>query len=703
MIRYISLLVLLFIALSPGARETAQTTHHQLEVTLRPEQGSLAARDTISLPVAVSSINLQLHAELALSLLSPDASIINISSINSRVPVKQYTIQFTRPSQTLTVEYAGKIFHELSSRSENYAGDRSSTPGQISLEGVFLSGNSYWYPQLASRWLSFSLSVTLPEDWASVSQGGQIKPNQWVEPQPQDDIYLIAAPFHVYHAETPIADALVFLKQPDKELAQRYLEATETYLQLYQSLLGEYPYNKFAVVENFWETGYGMPSFTLLGPRVIRLPFILHTSFPHEILHNWWGNSVYIDYAKGNWAEGLTSYLADHLLQEQQGKGAEYRRNSMQKYADYVADASDFPLTEFVSRHGEVSQAVGYGKTLMMFHMLRRQLGDESFRAGLRRFYRDNRFRLASYEDLRLAFEHESGASLADFFTQWTTRTGAPTLALDKISVRQENGAWSLKGRLRQTQAGAAFVLDVPVFVQLQDHPAALPFTLQMEKSSRYFDLELPARPLRISVDPRFELFRKLLPAELPPSLGQMFGAEQVSILLPAGAPDNMKQAWQDLARSWQSRSSGIEVLWDSELSSLPQQRPVWIFGRENRFAAHIRQAAKKHGMVIRDDSATWLGQDYPMPDHSLALVVRHPDNAETGMGFIAAPSPAALPALARKLPHYGRYSMVLFSGSKADNLLKIQWPLTESPLQLSLTQQKIPPMPIPPLQPLVR
>jgi hypothetical protein len=56
-----------------------------------------------------------------------------------------------------------------------------------------------------------------------------------------------------------------------------------------------------------------MPSFTLLGSRVIRLPFILYSSYPHEILHNWWGNSVYVDYARGNWSEGLTSYLAESI------------------------------------------------------------------------------------------------------------------------------------------------------------------------------------------------------------------------------------------------------------------------------------------------------------------------------------------------------------------------------------------------------
>jgi aminopeptidase N len=113
---------------------------------------------------------------------------------------------------------------------------------------------------------------------------------------------------------------MVFLRQPDEQLAGRYLEATARYLAMYEKLLGPYPYGKFALVENFWETGYGMPSFTLLGPRVLRLPFILHSSYPHEILHNWWGNGVFPDYGQGNWAEGLTAYLADHLLGSSRGR-----------------------------------------------------------------------------------------------------------------------------------------------------------------------------------------------------------------------------------------------------------------------------------------------------------------------------------------------------------------------------------------------
>jgi hypothetical protein len=114
---------------------------------------------------------------------------------------------------------------------------------------------------------------------------------------------------------------MVFLRTPDA-LANRYLDATVKYLDTYSKMLGPYPYAKFALVENFWESGLGLPSYTLLGPTVLRLPFIIDTSYPHEILHSWWGNSVFVDEASGNWCEGLTAYQADYRLKEEKGEGA---------------------------------------------------------------------------------------------------------------------------------------------------------------------------------------------------------------------------------------------------------------------------------------------------------------------------------------------------------------------------------------------
>ncbi len=44
------------------------------------------------------------------------------------------------------------------------------------------------------------------------------------------------------------------------------------------------------------------------------LPFILASSYPHEILHNWWGNSVFVDYDERQLVRGLDRLLADHLM-----------------------------------------------------------------------------------------------------------------------------------------------------------------------------------------------------------------------------------------------------------------------------------------------------------------------------------------------------------------------------------------------------
>ena len=59
--------------------------------------------------------------------------------------------------------------------------------------------------------------------------------------------------------------------EEDNALSAKFLDATEEYLNFYTGLLGEFPYNRFDIVENFFQTGYGMPGYTLLGDQVIKM------------------------------------------------------------------------------------------------------------------------------------------------------------------------------------------------------------------------------------------------------------------------------------------------------------------------------------------------------------------------------------------------------------------------------------------------
>jgi aminopeptidase N len=72
-----------------------------------------------------------------------------------------------------------------------------------------------------------------------------------------------------------------------------------------------------------------------------------------------------------------------------------------------------------VKGDSRVFRAVIYNKSAVVLHMLRRLVGDEKFFAGLRRFYREYRFRKAGTDDLRRVMEQESGLSLERFFEQW--------------------------------------------------------------------------------------------------------------------------------------------------------------------------------------------------------------------------------------------------------------------------------------------
>lgn len=681
----------------------APIVHHDLELSLQPTEGRLKVEDTIILPQPVSSIEFSLHRNLQPSTAS-DFKLTPLGQTDTAapVPVTYYRAEFASPVNRFTLNYEGVIQHSLEQMSQDYGGDLAQTPGTITRDGVFLSIASRWFPLFGRERLTFSLCAKLPDRWKSVSQGRELECGGWQEGSPQDDIYLIAAPYEVYRQQTATAEAMVFLRNPDPVTANRYLDATGHYLGLYSQLLGDYPYDKFALVENFWETGYGMPSFTLLGPTVIRLPFIIHTSYPHEVLHNWWGNGVYVDYGSGNWSEGLTSYLADHLLKEQRGAGSDYRRTTLQRYADIIAEQEDFPLTDFRGRHGQASQAIGYGKTTLFFHMLRRQLGDALFLKGLQRFYRDNLFQTAGFADLRRAFEAESGQELGPLFTQWTRRTGAPSLKISGVAVAETASGFSLKAELQQTQAAPAFRLQVPIVIQLEGHKQPLHHLLPMQDKTASLDLTLPARPLRLKVDPQFDLFRRLDPSEIPSSLGQLFGAEQLLVVLPSKAPDDIKTAYQALANGWATRAPGLEIVWDNQLKQLPADRAIWLFGGENQWLEHFIRGTKGNPIQLEETTVSLGGERLAREAHSFAVTSNHPTAPNQTIGWVAAHSAAAVPLLGRKLPHYMKYSYLAFQGEQVKNSLKGQWPLANSALSITLPggekQQDMPLAPKPPL-----
>lgn len=695
-------LVYLFLALPAAwpfsvcraeASEIKGFIRHEIEAEVSPDKHLISVHDRITLPTDFGQeFTFLLHKNI--SLISKTEGITILREESSDVVAASYRITLPAGTRTLALGYQCAINHPVEPVGKEQARGFSSTPGIISEEGVFLAGSSYWYPVIEGRLLTFSLRVELPSGWDAVSQGRRgihdkgesTSVVQWDSPEPQDEIYLVAGRFTEYTRSSDHISLMVFLRTPDNGLAQKYLDSATRYISMYEKLIGPYPYSKFALVENFWETGFGMPSFTLLGSKIIRLPFIINTSYPHEILHNWWGNSVFPDYDKGNWSEGLSAYLSDHLLKEQEGSGAEYRQTTLQKYVDYVSGGKDFPLVRFRSRHSTSSEAIGYGKSLMFFHMLRRELGDRTFIKGLRNFYRNNRFSTASFADLRRSFEKASGKELTEVFRQWLEKAGAPILRLGDAKVRKDGEGYLLTASIEQVQPGEAYLLRVPVAVTTEVKEDAYQVMAEMSGKRVDLKLHLSSRPTRVDVDPEFDVFRRLDRKELPPAISQALGAKRMLILLPSSSDRTTLLAYRDLAKALgDAGPDEVELKLDTEVKRLPSDSAVVILGWENRFLSRSQSAFAGYNVSLTSRDVSVGKTVIPRKNHSVVLAGSNPENIEFALIFIGADLPEALPGLARKIPHYHKYSYLVFEGDEPANVLKGRWPVIDSPMTLFL------------------
>ena len=113
-----------------------------------------------------------------------------------------------------------------------------------------------------------------------------------------------------------------------------------------------------------------------------------------------------------------------------------------------------------IRNESRIFRALVYNKSAAVLHMLRGLVGDEAFFAGMRRFYRTNRFKKAGTEDFRAAMEASSGQSLERFFERWIYGSSIPRVKL----------AYTVNGNeavLHVEQLGEE-IFDFPLIVSFQ-------------------------------------------------------------------------------------------------------------------------------------------------------------------------------------------------------------------------------------------
>ncbi|NOQ47008.1 MAG: PDZ domain-containing protein, partial [Desulfobulbaceae bacterium] len=461
---------------------------------------------------------------------------------------------------------------------------------------------------------------------------------------PVRSINFVAGPYVVQSKKVSSVTLYSYFFKEDNELAAGYLDKAEDYIKRYEALIGPFPYQRYSIVENRLPTGYGMPTFTLLGQAVVRLPFIKDSSLGHEILHSWFGNCIQVDYTTGNWCEGLTTYMADQSYAADIGEDVSYRKNQMLRYASYVPTDNTMPLTDFGNAGdsqpmAKKIRAIGYDKAGMLFHMLKNEVGEDFFNTSLRTFYSRFQHKRAGWKDIETIFSEVAGRDLKPFFSQWLNQTDIPQLSVQQVSVEQKDGMSMVAFHLVQDNE-TPYLLKVPVVVEsLTD---TVRKTVEMDSSDQEFEIAVKGLPTKLIIDPGYDLMRGLAAKETPAIWSQLMGAEQKNIVL---SPDTDRTAYEPFISYLEqlgAKSITADNLKNSELAETS-----YIF-------------------LGRSAPSLSLFADPRHPKNGFTLDVRtNPLNQEHNIGLVTSNSLEETQKTLRKLRHYGKYSYLHFEEGK--------------------------------------
>ena len=633
----------------------------EISVTLVPAEHQLRGDSTLTYADPPGMLTLDLDPAARVERVSSGVQALAYTFRDGRLTVTP-SLAATGP-QMVSISYLLTLNDPLPAATAGSEDPSYGINGIIGPQGVFLGSSVSWYPRPETAPLRRTVRITAPAGMEGITAGERLSRETaagvtrsvWQEEPPLGNLSLAAGPYLIKERRLPGLLVSTYLYPENAHLADSYLEAASGYLRTFAELFGPYPFTKFAVVENFFPTGYGFPSFTLLGSTVIRLPFIISTSLPHEIAHNWWGNGVLVDHRQGNWSEGLVTYLADYLLEERKGSaaGRDYRLRLLTDFSLLVPTELDFPLSGFSSRVDPASRAIGYGKGAMLWHMLRRRVGDEAFFAALREVFRARRFQNAAWSDFSQALTRSSGQKIDPFMAPWLERPGGARLSLADVRSRQQGDQWLITGRVVQSP---------PIF------PLLLP--LRLETASGHFDQTLPLMgeqasfsflaanpPRRLLLDPDVEIFRLLPGDQLPANVNRLKGSRRLLAVTTPGC-DAAASLRQLLAALGQG---GVRIISEAQLAGGEGRDHDLIFCGQPRDAATLfdfppRLELGKGSFVVNNER-------YSAAHDLLFLVTRQRAAPGLVSALLLPLSPAAVATALPKISHYGNYATLVFSG----------------------------------------
>jgi aminopeptidase N len=378
-------------------------------------------------------------------------------------------------------------------------------------------GAKEWWPckqSLSDKIDSIDLIVTTPEEFRTASNGILVseyvlhgkRRMHWKHNYPITP-YLVAIAVTDYADYSEYAtlesgdsvEILNYVYPENLENAKTKTPVTAELIQLYNSLVGEYPFasEKYGHAQFGW--GGGMEHQTMSFMNNFGFELIAH-----ELAHQWFGNYITMGSWQHIWLnEGFATYLTG-LAYENLLDG-EYWPLWKTVYKNKVLSQPDGSVfvedTTSISRL--FSSRLSYAKGGFLLHMQRWIVGDEAFFKALKNYFADENIAngFALTENWIKHIENTGDTTLNEFFNDWFYGEGYPIYS---INYRQ-NSSDSLFIELSQTTSHSSvdfFEMPVPIRVYGNNKTDSADFRLSHTSNHQQFLYSPGFKVDDIKIDP---------------------------------------------------------------------------------------------------------------------------------------------------------------------------------------------------------
>lgn len=407
-------------------------------------------------------------------------------------------------------------------------------------EGCWTQGETEFNSEWAPTWdypndlTTSSCRITVQSDWDAISNGilvsttktpdGKRKTVQWRMDKPHATYLLTicAGPFDIKRDKWEGVDLWYVVPRGKGSMIEDSFGDTKDMLSFYSKILGvKYPWPKYAQNAMYDFSG-GMENVTAttLGESALvdrREGFRRMASVnSHELGHQWFGDYVTCKDWGDTWLnESFATFMQTIYFEHSRGPNA-YDAEISSNTRSYLAEARQYkrPISTKLYTNGQnMFDSHTYPKGGTVLHMLRRQLGDEAFFAGLNLYLRTWANTPVQSSQLCRAMTEASGINCEKFWDQWFLKPGHPVLEYS-WNYDATGGQVVVTVKQAQDTADGTPIYDMPLTIGLLTASSSgseyRSQSVHIDSAEQKFVLRSSSKPTVVLLDPNRDLLREL-------------------------------------------------------------------------------------------------------------------------------------------------------------------------------------------------